>query len=356
MAMTEQEFLKLSPKKQEETLGALRLEKDFEALPTEDQVKINSLLKADKAAPMDELEAGARGAAQGLTFGFADEIAAGLTAAGTSFIGKEEFRPEFEKALERQRGRDKLAQEKFPKLFTGTEIAGAVGTALIPMGAQLGIGARASRLVKPAKGFFDLTRGGITALSRIRRDSAIAKALGITSAELGKGVARGVTGVAKATLGGAALGLGKAEDKTKEAALEGALIGGVFGAGAAILGPAARAVGKLTIRSPEIVQAIATGGKSAAIRTVLQKVKGKLPAKEIAKGKIDALLKASSAPEGRLASGAEKFLDILGEALEKQGGSGLVAAHLSLLESPEYTDFLDKVEKQKGLTAPKGKK
>lgn len=356
MPLTKEEFRKLSPEQREAELGKMRLQAEFKGLDPTDREKILTLMKVEQD-PMTEAEATARGAAQGFAFGFADEVVAGLSAAGQALIGKEEFKPAFEKALVAQRERDKLAEAKFPNLFAGGEVTGAVGSALVPIGGQLGLGARALKAVKPTKGFFDLTKGGVSALSRVQKPSLISKLLGIKPEQIGKGVARGLTGVGKATVGGAATGLGKAEEKTLEAAKEGAVIGGVTGLGVGLAGPVARGVAKAAIKSPRLIGAVVSGGKSEVVRGVLSKIKKGLPANEAVAQRLDALAKLFETPASKLEKGASKFVDILGEAFEKQGGAGLVTTHVSLLDDPGYSEFLDKVERQKGLSAPKkGKK
>lgn len=356
MAMTEEEFRALSPEGRQKALGQLRLEKEFKQLPPADRQQINTLLKAGKDDKMTEAEAATRGAAQGFAFGFADEIVAGLSAAGQKFLGNEDFQPAFEKALKSQRDRDKLAEAKFPKIFGSAEIGGAVGSALIPIGGQLGIAAKGLKAVKPTKGFFELTKGGITPLTKQVQRSVIGKLLGITPEQVGKGFVRGVTGVGKAATGGAVTAVGKAEEKTLEEAKKGAIIGGVTGLGVGLAGPIARGVAKTAIKSPRTVGAIVSGGKSEVVRGVLDKVKKGLSAEEAVAQRVDALAKLFETPASKLERGASKFIDILGEVFEKQGGAGLVTTHLSLLEDPGYSEFLDKVEKQRGLLPKKGKK
>jgi hypothetical protein len=357
MPVTEKEFVEMNPAQRKRVLGQLRLEADFKALPSEDRKNINTILKVQKDEPMTKIEATARGAAQGLAFGFADEIAAGLSAAGQAFLSKKEFKPAFEKALLGQRERDKLAEAKFPELFATGEVGGAVAGLAIPIGGQLGVGAKALKMVKPTKNFFDMTRGGISALTKVPGKSVIGKILGIAPEQIGKGIGRGVTGIGKASAGGAVTALGKAQEKTLEEAKKGAIIGGVTGLAAGVAGPIARGIGKTAIKSPRLVGAVLSGGKSEIVKGVLNKVKKGLSSQEAVAQRLDALAKLIESPASKLETGAVKFLDILGEAFEKQGGAGIVTAHISMLDDPGYSDFLDKVEKQKGLTVPKkGKK
>lgn len=77
---------------------------------------------------MGAFEAGARAAGQGITWGFSDEITAGIE---STFSNKP-----YEKALEEQRLKLKQAQESHPELYTGAEITSTVvrdaGLMLVP--------------------------------------------------------------------------------------------------------------------------------------------------------------------------------------------------------------------------------
>ncbi|MHC4607715.1 MAG: hypothetical protein ACYTAF_12440 [Planctomycetota bacterium] len=372
MAMTEEQFRALNPEDRKKVLGQMRLEKEFKALPSDDRKQINTLLKANKDEKMSEAEAIARGGAQGFTFGFADELAAGLSAAGQKFLGNSDFQPAFDKALKEQRDRDKLANAKFPKLFTASEVGGAVGVSFVPVVGVAGKSAQAAKgLATATKGLtkakrsaeqvkkaFELKRINLAQpKSVIEAIKGVEKAKAVQAAApiVGKGIARGATGVGKAAIGGAATGIGKAEDKTIESAKEGALIGGVTGLGASVLGPVLRGLAKTTIKSPAITSAIASGGKSEALKVVFNKLKKDVSTNQAVKMRIDGINKALKAPKSKLTKAGEKFLDTLGEAFEKQGGAGLVTTHLSLLKDPSYSEFLDSVEKQRGLTVPKEK-
>lgn len=332
MPISEQEFSQMSAGERQAVLGKMRLEKEYAKLPSEDRTKINQLLKAQKEEPISQGEAAVRGAAQGLTFGFADEIVAGLSAAGQSFLGKEEFKPALEKALVEQRSRDKLAVEKFPKTFQGAEVAGTVATTLIPISGQVAIGARAAK-----------------------SGSVIGKALGLTTGEIGRGAVRGVVGAAKGAIGGALTELGKAEDKSNVDLGRGAIIAGTTGAVANVAGPIARGLSNAAIKSPRIASAVFSGGKSEVLRKVVDVAKN-IPTNEATAQRIEALKSLISTPVEKLGQGASNVLRGLSEVFEKQGGAGLVSAHVSLLDNPEYQQILDEVEKQQGLKAPrKGK-
>lgn len=91
---------------------------------------------APAAAPADDeeepglLEAGLRGAKQGVTFGFGDEITGALESAFTAKTYKQ--------ARDEARANDKRAREAHPIGFGVGEILGGAATALVP-GAELGM-------------------------------------------------------------------------------------------------------------------------------------------------------------------------------------------------------------------------
>lgn len=86
----------------------------------------------------------ARGAAQGLTFGFEDEIRAGLGAVGSEisdlFTGKEEnIADKYRRLVADIRKANKAAEEAHGGLFLTGEIAGGIAPALLTGGSSLGI-------------------------------------------------------------------------------------------------------------------------------------------------------------------------------------------------------------------------
>ena len=92
-----------------------------------------SLYGAQEAAAESRIASGARGAAQGASFGFGDELAAlpALAPGGESFSD----------ALARVRGENKAAKERHPLTYLGGEVTGAIGTGgsgLARMGAVKG--------------------------------------------------------------------------------------------------------------------------------------------------------------------------------------------------------------------------
>lgn len=85
-----------------------------------------------------QIESGARGLAQGATFGFSDEATAALESALTG-------RP-YEEALAETRGLYKKAEEESPLTYGAGQIAGGVATAFVPGIGQLGTAAKGATI------------------------------------------------------------------------------------------------------------------------------------------------------------------------------------------------------------------
>lgn len=95
----------------------------------------------------DPLQATVAGAKQGITFGFADEIAAGVKAAWQRFASGKDFGETYEKELKKERDELKRYEEKYPLQFIGAELA---SSALIPIPGTLGVkgGVKAAQFMK----------------------------------------------------------------------------------------------------------------------------------------------------------------------------------------------------------------
>jgi hypothetical protein len=148
---------------------------------------------------ISQLESGARGGAQGLSFGFADEITGGLESALTDKT--------YEQARDESRANYDAAQEANP----GTYLAGQVGGAVLPMlvpGGQASLLARAGMIgTKGAATVAGMAgqaalQGGLQGLGESKADNL---------ADMTRDTLTGATigGVTGGVLGGAARGLGK---------------------------------------------------------------------------------------------------------------------------------------------------
>lgn len=127
------------------------------------------------ANPPGKLESFARGAAQGASLGFADEISGALESALTNKT--------YEQARDESRANFKAAKDANPWTSTAGELAGGVGTALIP-----GLGAA-------------------NAAKTLRGAATLGAGLGAATG-LGQSEAKDAQGLAVDTLSGAGLGAG----------------------------------------------------------------------------------------------------------------------------------------------------
>lgn len=181
----------------------------FEELVDEDQAppalpSFDSL--QDATAPeVSKTESAIRGGAQGLSFGFADE----LTGALESMITDKPY----EKARDESRAAYAAAEEANPKTFMGSEIAGAVIPAVAATVASGGAAAPATG-ASVAKALAPSTIKGVAALGATQ-------ALGKSEADLTKGdVGEAMKDVTRgAAVGAVAGGAGKALQMGAEALL-----------------------------------------------------------------------------------------------------------------------------------------
>jgi hypothetical protein len=199
--------------------------------------KTNDEIKREFESRPTEAESALRGAAQGVSFGFADELTAGAGAlvdkaqAAMGQRGDISFGDAYRTRRDVIRGRDDVAKVENPKAFTVGSVAGAVGTALTPAGAVLG----------PAKG-------------------------GSFAGNVARSVAGGATagaGLSNADPTSSPRGL---SDFAKDVATGGA-VGGAFQTGFGLVGKTANALRPSTLRSVANEKAVkAAGGMTKELR------------------------------------------------------------------------------------------
>jgi hypothetical protein len=214
MALTPEEELELA--ELEKQLPSIM--KDYEELKTQ-------LAPKEEGPETSMLEAGLRGAAQGLTFESADEIAAALSGVGGLITG-EGFGKAYDKGLEESRAEYKKAEEEYPITSGAGQIAGglAQGLALsmIPGAPAASAGKTAANLSK-LKSLL-MPTAGASALQNIK-----------TAARTG-------------AITGGLTELGASEDKSlgdvASGASSGAIVGGVLGTAVEGVKGAAGAIGK----------------------------------------------------------------------------------------------------------------
>lgn len=147
-----------------------------------------------------ELESAGRGAVQGGSFGFGDELEGGAKALWGVLSGPDKMQDivdKYRQYRDEARSKNALAQETNPKSYFGGELAGGLGSALIP-----GVGA-----LNAAKGATTAARVG--------------------SAALGGGILGAVGGLGSSTADLTKGEFGKAAEDVKTGAETGAAVGGI---------------------------------------------------------------------------------------------------------------------------------
>ena len=160
------------------------------------------------AGPVTKTESGIRGAAQGATMGFADEITGGALAAFGSRLPGETLTQAYERERDASRAAYRQAQNENPLSYFGGQVAGGIASsALVPGSGAVGLGARAASVIggtgKVASigrgivqaGTAGAVSGGVTAAGESEK-----KTLGGIAGDVGGGAAAG--GAFGGTLGG----------------------------------------------------------------------------------------------------------------------------------------------------------
>lgn len=92
----------------------------------------------------DQFEAGARGLAQGASFGFGDEITAGI---GTGFG----LAGDYDEMVEDQRRQNRESAKQWPKTAIAGEVAGSIATSMVPGVGWAGSAGKAAKLAQYLK-------------------------------------------------------------------------------------------------------------------------------------------------------------------------------------------------------------
>ena len=151
-----------------------------QAAPKKNFISDDDMAKMEAEQP-SELESGARGIAQGLTMGFADEISGGAEALWEAAKGDPRtFGELYKQYRDESRQNFKKAQEANPGTYTTGEVAGAIGSAFIP-GLNVAKGAGLAANVGKAAlqgGLMGLGSSEAEDLSGMAKDTATGAALG----------------------------------------------------------------------------------------------------------------------------------------------------------------------------------
>lgn len=173
------------------------------------------LEQAEAEGPISKTESALRGAAQGATFGFADELQGGALGALEAFKsgGATSFREAYEQQRDAARAKFTAAAQENPLAYLGGQVAGGIaGSALTPGAGVVGIAGKAASAIGGT--------GKAAALGRgiVQMGGAGAISGGVTAA--GESEAKSLGGIASDVTGGAGAG---------------AAFGGVLGGGARLL-------------------------------------------------------------------------------------------------------------------------
>ena len=247
MALTPEEELELKQLEEEQSSLYGELESIRSQLT---KPKQPTVFEEETIPQTSMVEAGLRGAAQGLTFGMADEIGA---RAESLLTGKP-----YEKALSESRAEYKAGEQEYPITSAVGEVAGGIGQAVGLTVATAGTAAPVA---------------GAGAIGRIARLGQLAKNVLVPTTKAGaaKNI---VTAARTGAIMGGLTGIGKSEKEGMEslkdapsAALAGGVAGGVLGGAVEGLGIAGKKAGAYISKGidegkyPEFFRMIRTGAK-----------------------------------------------------------------------------------------------
>lgn len=101
-----------------------REEEAASAAPSVQELESGATAQAQEDSLPDQLEAAARGAAEGVTLGSSEEIASGIAALPKSSEGWEALKSEYRRIKAAQEGRREALEKQYPFTSAGSEIAG----------------------------------------------------------------------------------------------------------------------------------------------------------------------------------------------------------------------------------------
>jgi len=348
--MTREEFSTLPVEERQEVLKQLEVKKQFIDLSAGDRQGVLSFLEANqKNQEVGQVEAGVRGAAQGVTFGFADELMAGLEAPAVAFLTDKTVAEAYDFGVKRKRARDVAAEAQHPGTFGTTEVLGSLATTAIPVAGALGKAGQAAKGVASAAGkVAKLGKAAKGSQKAVQAAEALASAEKVAKgARVGKGLTRGLGGIVKGTAGGAVTGAGKSEhdfgskEFIKEVSAQTVRSGGLQAA-LNTAGPLLRGAGKLVVKNSAGLARAGAIGTVGFIKTSIGEQSLKKAIKDVgeqAPGLGKAVEKSIKFVKGGVET-SNKYANILIEAFENQGGAGIAKAHTDLLQDSKYREFL----------------
>lgn len=298
--------------------------------------------EADLSAPaveedstLDTLADTARGAAQGATFGFADELAGAAGAAGDVLTGQttmEKILDAYRQNLEESRQAFKQAEERSPTAFTVGNVGGGILTGLATAGAAPAlVGARGAAALANLRNAGTL--GRIAEAGAIGAGSGAVAGLGTSEADLTQGeVGEALKDVGTGAAFGGVFGAG----------LQGG-VEGIKGIGSAVKG-AANLIGK-TETAGNIGKAYQLGKEgtdivtSKGLETAEEGVRAE--ARGLAKESKD-VLSAAGKKVGEAKKAAASSTQDLSEELEKISEQ---ISRLNISDDPDAINDVAKLQK-----------
>ena len=181
---------------QEATARRIFTERQAPQEPEGDEARVRRIFRERGNRP-GRLEAFARGAVQGATFEFGDEISAGLRSLRAVLPGGETPGEAFRENVKEIRAKNEAAREAHPVISGLGTVGGAVGTTLATIGAGTALGLGAATAVKVGAGRLAAREAAKVSLRRLAAVGAVEG--GVTGAgaseggliERGKGAAIG---------------------------------------------------------------------------------------------------------------------------------------------------------------------
>ena len=168
-----------------ETVSTPKLK--LSSLKPEEVERVPSPAPPSPEEQVSGLEAGARGLAQGATFGFSDEALAALKAAGSAGevlqsedkLGK--LKELYSRYRDIERQRNKLAEEAHPYIYGGASLAGGIGSSLL--GGEVLGGVKGAMLAGAATG---LGTSEAETLGGAAKDVAVGAGTGFLAGKAGE--------------------------------------------------------------------------------------------------------------------------------------------------------------------------
>jgi len=185
--------------------------------------------KALRSGISDQVGASIAGAANMASFGFGDELSAGLGAVAPALLTDKTLGQAYAENLTQNREQEKAIQERNPNAYLVGQGAGAIGTGVLSAG----------------------TKGGAALANSLRSGKILGYELGLAG-RAGKAGLLGASTSGLAGFGGGEGGFENRLESSRDAALVGGGVGSLIPVGGAVVGNVAK---KITQKTPPISSA-----------------------------------------------------------------------------------------------------